>query len=42
MIPLTYRENKSYKIQKVHYICKRGFCTDHNNKNYHSHIIKNI
>ena len=35
MIPLTYRENKSYKKQKVCYICKKGFSTDDDNKKYH-------
>ena len=35
MIPLTYGENKSYKKQKVCYICKTGFSTDDNNKKYH-------
>ena len=34
MIPLTYRENKSYEKQKVCYICKKGFSTD-NDKKYH-------
>ena len=28
MIPLTYEQNKSYKNQKVFYICKKGFSTD--------------
>ena len=35
MIPLTYRENKFYKKQKVCYICKKGFSTDDDNKRYH-------
>ena len=35
MIPLTYQENKSYENQKVCYICKTGFSTDGNNKEYH-------
>ena len=38
MIPLTDEENKSYKKQKketVCYICKKGFSTDDDNKNYH-------
>ena len=35
MIPLTDKENKSYKKQKVCYICKKGFCTNDNNKKYH-------
>ena len=35
MIPLTYKENKSYKKQKVCYICKNGFNTDDANKKYH-------
>ena len=35
MIPLTYKENKSYKKQKVCYICKKGFSTDDDNKKYH-------
>ena len=32
MIPLTYRENKSYEKQKVCYICKKGFSTDNDKK----------
>ena len=28
MIPLTYKENKSYKSQKVCYICQKEFSTD--------------
>ena len=40
MIPLTDEENKSYKKQKVCYICKKGFTTDDDsevvlNKRYH-------
>ena len=35
MIPLTDEENKSYKKQKVCYICKKGFSTDDYNKKYH-------
>ena len=35
MIPLTDEENKSYKEQKVCYICKKGFSTDDDNKKYH-------
>ena len=35
MIPLTDEENKSYKKQKVCYICKEGFSTDDDNKKYH-------
>ena len=31
MIPLTYEENKSYKKQKVCYICKKRFSTDNDN-----------
>ena len=31
----TYKENKSYKKQKVCYICKKGFSTDDYNKKYH-------
>ena len=35
MIPLTDKENKSYKEQKVCYICKKGFSTnDDDNKKY--------
>ena len=34
MIPLTDEENKSYKKQKVCYMCKKGFGTDDNNKKY--------
>ena len=32
LIPLTYEENKSYKNQKVCYMCKRRFITDEDNK----------
>ena len=35
MIPLTYKENKSYKKQKVCCICEKGFSTDDGNKKYH-------
>ena len=38
MIPLTYQENKSYKKQKVCYICKIGFSTDDDNKKYNKII----
>ena len=38
MIPLTYEEDKSYKNQKVCYICKKGFSTD-NKKYIKSEII---
>ena len=31
MIPLTYKENKSYEKQKVCYICQKGFSTDNIN-----------
>ena len=35
MIPLTDKENKSYKEQKVCYICKKRFSTnDDDNKKY--------
>ena len=48
MMPLTYKENKSYQKQKVCYICKKGFSNDDDNKEYHKvrdHwkiILKNI
>ena len=35
MISLTDEENKSYKKQKVCYVCKKGFSIDDNNKKYH-------
>ena len=35
MIPLTDEENKSYKKQKVCFICKKGFSTNNDNKKYH-------
>ena len=35
MIPLTDKENKSYKKQKVCYICKKRFSNDDDNKKYH-------
>ena len=34
MVPLTELINKSYKKQKVCYICKKGFNTDDDNKKY--------
>ena len=34
MIPLTYKELKPYKKQKVYYICKKEFSTDDKNKKY--------
>ena len=40
MIPLTYEENKSYKKQKVCYICKREFSTDNDNDNDNKETIK--
>ena len=33
MVPLTQKQNKSYKEQKVCYVCKKGFSTDDDNKN---------
>ena len=33
MIPLTNKENKSYKKQKVRYICKKISSTHKNDKN---------
>ena len=33
MIPLTDKENKSYPMQKVSYICKKEFSTDESDKN---------
>ena len=35
MIALTDEENKSYKKQKVCYVCKRRFSTDNDNEKYH-------
>ena len=32
MITLTYKENNSYKNQKVCYICKKRFITDDDNQ----------
>ena len=40
MIPLVYEENKSYKKQKVCYICKKEFNTDKMIKMHLSYIIK--
>ena len=34
MIPLTDKENKFYKKQKVCYICKKEFSSDDNGKKY--------
>ena len=39
MIPLTYKENESYKKHKVCYICKKGFSTDDDNREYHKSEI---
>ena len=35
MIPLTYKENKSYEKQKVCYIFNEELSTDDENKRYH-------
>ena len=35
MMPLIYEESESYKNQKVCYICKKGFVTDDDKKDYH-------
>ena len=35
MIPLTKEEMKMHNKQNGCYICKKGFSTDDNNKNYH-------
>ena len=35
MIPLTSEEKKLHRNQKVCFICKKGFSTDHDNKKYH-------
>ena len=36
MMPLTYKESKSYKKKKVFYVCKKGFSTDDDDdKKYH-------
>ena len=35
---LMYKENKSYKNQKVCYICKKIFTIDDGNKEYHKVI----
>ena len=35
MIPLTIKENKSYRKQKTCYICKKEFRTDNNYKKYY-------
>ena len=35
MVPLTDEENKSYKKQKVCYICKKEFSIYADNKRYH-------
>ena len=32
IISLTDKENKSYEMQKICHICKKGFCTDENEK----------
>ena len=35
MIPLTYKENKSYEKKKDCCTCKKGFSTGDDNKKYH-------
>ena len=40
IIPLTYEENRSYKKQKVCYICKQGCNTNKNDKNAFLYTIK--
>ena len=35
MIPLTKKEEKNHNKQKVCYICRKEFNTDHNDKKYH-------
>ena len=34
MIPLTNKEKKSYRKQKVCYICKKEFSSDNKNRKY--------
>ena len=34
MIPLTNKEKKIHRMQKVCDICKKGFSTDNDNKKY--------
>ena len=34
MIPLTKKENKSYKEQEKCHICEEKFCTDKDDENY--------
>ena len=34
MIPLTKKENKSYKEQKICHICEKKFCMDKDDGNY--------
>ena len=38
MIPLTYEENKSYKKEKVCYICKKGFNNNNSNNKGHRKV----
>ena len=35
MIPLKNEEKKIHREQKVHYICKKRFSADNDNKKYH-------
>ena len=35
MMPLTNEEKELHRIQKVCYICIKGFSTDDDNKKYH-------
>ena len=35
MIPLTSKERKLHRKQKIFYICKKRFSTDDNNKKYY-------
>ena len=34
LLPLTYKENKSYKEQKAFHICKEKLCMDKDDENY--------
>ena len=38
MMPLTKKENKSYKKQEKWHICKQTFCVDKDNENYKNKI----
>ena len=41
MMPVTYKESKSYKKEKVCYVCKKGFSTDDDDDDKKYHKVRN-